>query len=416
MRIKISRFTIVRLVLTLVVLAGAFVAGFLGLFQKKPRTDKPELSFAEIEQLAKDCSFRVHWYSQDGTFDAGTAFVMDSGTHGQKLLVTAFHYLWPDDRESFTGGELPGYIRGGRVSYSCSGEQTGTWLKNCVVISDANAVPVIDKDVAAFTLQGNTDLKTLPLGDGKVSMGEKLYLLADLWDTDDVHENCVYEATAVSSKDGVLTFKMDPRYGTMGASGGPIINSYGEVVAIHMAGDGNYLYGHTADSFSAQIDRGVISEIAYEQNIPDGTDDGEAPVYEYGIGDHMTGSYFDFVIKDVSWADSIGKKKAPDGETYMVLDVVFDTTGISADKVPIFEDDFLMIWDQQYVTRTADPDSDEIFGKKFKIKGNGKTKGKMAYLIPDNVAEPYLYFADYIYLEDGSYTLEGEHYFDVTRR
>jgi hypothetical protein len=118
----------------------------------------------------------------------------------------------------------------------------------------------------------------------------------------------------------------------------------------------------------------------------------------------------------VNWADSIGKKKAPDGETYMVLDVVFDTTGISADKVPIFEDDFLMIWDQQYVTRTADSDSDEIFGKKFKIKGNGKTKGKMAYLIPDNVAEPYLYFADYIYLEDGSYTLEGEHYFDVTKR
>ena len=123
---------------------------------------KHELSEEEIAQLAAECSLNVHWYAQDGDFAAGTAFLMDSDLFGEKILVTAFHYLWPDDADHFTGEELPGYLLGGDIYYAQSGADTGADLKACLVIKDADAVPNIDKDVATFTVSGGENLK-LPL-------------------------------------------------------------------------------------------------------------------------------------------------------------------------------------------------------------------------------------------------------------
>ena len=227
---------------------------------------KHELSEEEIAQLAAECSLNVHWYAQDGDFTAGTAFLMDSDLFGEKILVTAFHYLWPDDADSFTGEELPGYLLGGDIYYAQSGADTGADLKACLVIKDADAVPNIDKDVAAFTVSGGENLRTLKISDrDSIEKGEPLYILAYLWDTDDMHENCVYECEAVYMKNGELAFRIDPKYGLMGASGGPIVDRYGEVVAIVMASDARYSYGHSADSFMKQINGASISDIVYEQ-------------------------------------------------------------------------------------------------------------------------------------------------------
>ena len=94
---------------------------------------KTALTFEEIEQLAAECSFHVHWYTKDYDFSAGTAFILDSKTHGQKILVTAFHFLVPDDDDgSFKGTDLPAEILGGEVSYAKSGIDTGARLKNCL--------------------------------------------------------------------------------------------------------------------------------------------------------------------------------------------------------------------------------------------------------------------------------------------
>lgn len=234
--------------------------------QQAATEEKRELSMEEIEQLAAECSFNVHWYAQDGDFVAGTAFLMDSDIFGEKILVTAFHYLWPDDVSRFSGEDLPGYLLGGDIYFAKSEEDTGADLKECLVIKDADAVPNIDKDVAAFTVSGGDTLRTLTISDrDSVEKGETLYILADLWDTDDRHENCVYECEAVSIKNGELAFKIDPKYGLMGASGGPIVDRYGEVIAIVMASDARYSYGHSADSFMKQINGAEISNIVYSQ-------------------------------------------------------------------------------------------------------------------------------------------------------
>lgn len=229
--------------------------------EQTPKAKK--LSFSEIEELAAKCSYTVHWHSKDGDFDAGTAFVMDSEVHGRKLLVTAVHYLWPENDAGFTGEDIPGYVTGGEIRYVKTFEPTGASLKNALVIKDARPVPDLDKDVAAFTVYGGKKLHSLKLSTHKVEADDKLFLLANLWDTDDIHENCVYEGKAVSDIGGELLLMLDKQWGCTGASGGPIVNEYGEVVGMLMAGNEIFTFAHSSDSFLKQIEASEISDITY---------------------------------------------------------------------------------------------------------------------------------------------------------
>lgn len=170
---------------------------------------KTRLSMEEIESLAAERVFNVHWFTTDGDYSSGTAFLMDSKEHGEKLLVTAFHFLWPDNAETFSGEELPQFVNGGKISYAYDETFTGASLKSNVVIKDADAVPAVDKDVAAFTIQGNDELKTLELASSMPKKGDTIYLLASLWDTEDIHENCVYEGEVSSVSDGAIYYSLD---------------------------------------------------------------------------------------------------------------------------------------------------------------------------------------------------------------
>jgi len=225
---------------------------------------KKELTFAEIEKLAATAVFNVKWYTTEGDYSAGTSYLIDSEKYGGKLLVTAFHYLWPDNAQTFTGEELPGYVKGGELYYAQSGEDTGARLKCNLVIPDADAVPNIAKDVAAFAIKNGDSLPTLKLSTRKPAPGEKIYLLARLWDGEVINENCVYEAEVVSCGNDEIVYTIDKKYGsTMGASGGPLVDKYGEVVGMHMAGNEAYYFGHVTESFAVQIDGGHLSDVTY---------------------------------------------------------------------------------------------------------------------------------------------------------
>ncbi len=259
-RIKKSTSGVIKRVITffmIAVVSGIFLTSCGSAEQKK------ELSFTEIEQLAANGVFIVNWNTTEGEYSAGTSYVMDSEKHG-RLLVTAFHYLWPDDAKTFTGAQLPSYVHGGEIYYAQSGKDSGAKLKCDLIIPDADAVPNIAKDVAAFTMKGGENLATLKLSDRKPEPGEKIYLLARLWDGEVINEHCVYEAQVISCGTDQIIYTIDKKYGTtMGASGGPLVDKYGEVVGMHMAGDGKYYYGHVTESFLKQIDNGYLSDITY---------------------------------------------------------------------------------------------------------------------------------------------------------
>ena len=253
-----------KLCVIVVLVFGAFIVAFLLSSCGTDKEAKKELTFSEIEQLAATGIFNVNWDTAEGEYTAGTSYVIDSEKHGQKLLVTAFHYLWPDDAKAFTGTELPAYVKGGQLLYAQSGRDSGVRLKCNLVIPDADAVPNIAKDVAAFTISGGENLTILKLSDRKPEPGEKIYLLARLWDGEVINENCVYEAQVVSCGPDEIIYTIDKKYGsTMGASGGPLVDKYGEVVGMHMAGDGRFYYGHVTESFLKQIENGYLSDVSY---------------------------------------------------------------------------------------------------------------------------------------------------------
>ena len=226
--------------------------------------NKREVTFEEIEKLAATGVFNVTWSTTEGKYSAGTSYLIDSEKTGGKLLVTAFHYLWPDNAQTFTGPELPGYVKGGKLFYAQSGKDAGASLKCNLIIPDADAVPNIAKDVAAFTLKNADGLATLKLSNRMPEPGEKIYLLARLWDGEVLNDNCVYECQVVRCSEHQIVYTLDKKYGsTMGASGGPLVDKYGEVIGMHMAGDDSYYYGHTAASFAKQIDGGYLSDVTY---------------------------------------------------------------------------------------------------------------------------------------------------------
>lgn len=229
--------------------------------QTDPDENGKELTLQEIEALADTGVFNVNWSMVLGDYMAGTSFLIDSKEHGMKLMITAYHYLEPETVDKFDPIYLPDYIHGGELYYARSGKDTGASLKCELVLPDADAVPVISKDAAAFSIRGDEALKTLPLSERKPKEGEQIYLLAKLTDGDVRNQNCVYECQVVSCGNDQIIYLMDPKYGsTMGASGAPLVDKYGKVIGMHMAGDGKFFYGHVTESFMKQIDNGYFSE------------------------------------------------------------------------------------------------------------------------------------------------------------
>lgn len=228
------------------------------------KVEKTEVSFSDIENLAENAVFNVNWTTMEGNYTAGTSYIIGSDKLSEKLLVTAFHYLWPDNVKTFTGEQLPDFVKGGLLYYAKSEKVSSARLKQNLVIPDADAVPNIAKDVAAFTLTGADGLMTLKLSDRRPEAGETIYLLARLWDGEELNENCVYECKVVDCDADQIVYTLDSKYGsTMGASGGPLVDKYGEVVGMHMAGNALFYYGHTTESFSKQIEDGYLSDITY---------------------------------------------------------------------------------------------------------------------------------------------------------
>ncbi len=363
--------------------------------------EKTKLDFSEIEALASERIFNVNWYTQEGDYSAGTSFLIDSEVHGEKLLVTAFHYLWPDEANTFTGNELPEYVTGGEIFSAYTDESTGAGIKNCVIIEDADVAPAINKDVAAFTVQNAEGLKTLEVASEQPMTGDKIYLLADLWDTEDVHENCVYEAEVISCEDGVLNYKIDSKYGTAGASGAPIVNEYGEVVAIHIGSGFAWKMAHLADSFMEQINGSVISDIAYSAEFP--ADEGEEiPLYTLSREEILNSVYFDMSIDSVSVTDSIQEQTAPEGYQYVIIDVTL--TALDSEPVYMYYSDFALSWGEEYCLPLETGWTDNQLPDEYMVSNTG-TSGQMIFYAPKDMPEVIFNYQDYYVYEDEIYDI-----------
>ncbi len=370
--------------------------------QGETTPEREKLSMEEIEALAAERSLNVHWYTEDGDYSSGTAFVMDSEKHGEKILVTAFHFLWPEDAEEFTGEELPEFVHGGEIYYAYDYEPTNASIKNCLVMKDADVVPVIDKDVAAFTIQDGEDLKTLPLAKTQPKVGDKIYLLANLWKGDVINENCVYPGAVEDVDGGVLYYSMEGKPTTTGASGGPIVNEYGEVVAIHIGYNPKCYLGHMPNSFEKMIDAATISDITYPAMIPeeeDVQDDAMADMEEYTYEEKVSSMFYDVQINGVTYTDTLGGQTCEDGYQYMVMDVSLWAAEGLEEPVYMYYYDFTAEWMDDYSEPLEPGLVEGQLPDEYTITEE-ETQGKLVFCVPKDEEVMAFTFVDYYYTEE----------------
>ncbi len=367
--------------------------------QEDVTENREKLSMEEIEALAAERVFNVHWYTEEGDYSSGTASVIDSEKHGQKLLVTAFHFLWPDDADTFTGEELPEFVHGGEIYYAYEGTFTNASLKNCLVIKDANAVPVVDKDVAAFTIQNGDDLKTLPLAKTMPKVGDKIYLLASLWDGDVINENCVYPGKVEDVDGGVLYYTLEGKPKTTGASGGPVINEYGEVVAMHMASNMFCFIGHMPNSFGKMIEEATISDITYPAMAPteeDSQSDGVADMEEHNCGERVSTLFYDVQVNGVSYTDTLAGETSEEGYQFMIMDVSLWAADGLDEPVDMYYYDFTAEWMDDYCEPLETGLVEGQLPDEYTITDE-ETRGKLVFYVPKDEEVLVLSFIDYYY-------------------
>lgn len=359
---------------------------------------------ADLEALAAECVFNVYWYTEDDAYSAGTSFLMESDVHGEPLLVSAFHYLWPDDADTFTGKELPEYICGGELYNAYTGEFTGATLKECLIIEDADAIPAIDKDVSAFTIQDGDDLKTLPLATTPVKEGEKVYLLAYLSDTEVYHENCVYEGEVAVAENGVIYYTLEGKPGTRGASGAPIVNEYGEVVAIHIGSNAMYYAGHTAESFLGQINNGKISAVTYEPY-----EELEPTEYLYFEREEKVSSmFFDVQIDAVTVTDTLDGE-GYEGYHFVVMDISLNAAKTEREPVPMYYSDFVLEWEEEYCEPLEQGWTDAQLPDEYFVTQE-VTSGQLVFLAPVEEEELIFSFIDVYYMDNPDETNYDKYY------
>lgn len=385
---------------------------FADIKQGNVNENREKLSMEEIEALAEERAFNVHWYTEEGDYSSGTAFVTDSKKHGQKLLVTAFHFLWPEDAETFTGEELPEFVHGGEIYYAYNSAPTKASIKNCLVIKDADAVPVVDKDVAAFTIQGGEDLKTLPLAKTMPKVGDKIYLLASLWDSEVINENCVYPGIVEDVDGGVLYYTLDGKPGTTGASGGPVINEYGEVVAMHMASNAFCFIGHMPNSFGKQIDAATISDITYPAITATGEenqDDEYADMEEYNYNEKVSTMFYDVQLNGVTYTDTMAGETCEEGYQFMIVDLSLWAAEGLDEPVDMYYYDFAAEWMDDYCEPMEPGLVEGQLPDEYTIMDE-ETRGKLVFYVPKNEEVLVLTFIDYFYLKESEEPQYGTYY------
>lgn len=358
----------------------------------------------EIKALAAEGIFNVYWYTEDDAYAAGTAFVMDSSVHKEQLLVTAYHFLVPEDNTGFKGSLLPQHVTGGEIYFAKDFGDTGAFLKSNVIIEDADVAPRIDKDVAAFTLHGGEGLKSLSLCTEPLQEGEKVYLLASLPDNKEENEYCVYVGEVISAGQGILYYKLDGRPKTNGASGAPIVNEKGEVVAIHIGGNPfNYL-GHLASGFVEQINGGRISDIIYPDTFEafekdsSELEDVAMEYLQYEREEQVSSMFYKVQIEEIMVTDTLEGKQSEEGYKYVVAKV---SLSANEDSFTLGNTDFALEWEDDYcealesgITQGQLPDEFEI--------SEEETVGDLVFKIPEDKQRVAFTFYDVYYDKIGS--------------
>lgn len=213
----------------------------------------PLPNFAELPSASV---FNVVWDTIEGSYDAGTSFLMETDYSEEPLLITAIHYFGEENYVS--GEELPDYVDGGEL-YDIleDGIEPDGKISGVIKIADAVGINVAEtgaKDVAAFTVSDTSSMTAFPVASKTCQPGDVIYLAAYLSDEDTYYyDDCLYPCVVLSDDGTDLYYLLSDMFITSGASGGPLLNTDGEVVGIHIASANSVRYAHSIQSICEQL-------------------------------------------------------------------------------------------------------------------------------------------------------------------
>ena len=178
--------------------------------------------------------FRPVFNTNEGEVAAGTAFLAEH--QQQTYLITAHHLIGQAgglDRD-YTGAELDGFL------HSVDGEsieQNADTITSTALVLIPEAESVTNEsgqnDVLIFKAENNPNLVPLKLSNSLPSVGETVWLYAELANRD----RLLHQAEVVESDRDFLTLSyQDTDLNLRASSGAPILNAQKEVVGINLAG------------------------------------------------------------------------------------------------------------------------------------------------------------------------------------
>ncbi len=221
---------------------------------KVPNTDY--LPLPEFGTIPANSVFNVLWDTTEGSYSAGTSFLMQTDLAADPLLITAIHYF--GDEEYISGSELVNYVNGGELYdiMKDGGTADGT-ISSVVPVEDAVAfgeVQTASKDLAAFTVGDASSMTALPVASEPCQPGDVIFLAAYLdRETSTYYDDNLYPCVVISDDGTDIYYLLSDEFSTAGASGGPLLNTKGEVVGTHMASNGSTRYGHSIQSIYEQL-------------------------------------------------------------------------------------------------------------------------------------------------------------------
>lgn len=221
----------------------------------------PDTDYLDLPQFGavpENSVFNVDWVTVEDEYSAGTAVLVQTDLSADPLLLTAYH-IFEADAFELTPATLKDYLTGGYLMDVMSMEEDPPYIaaiEEVITIPDAEAVwdtQKPDKDLAAFRLDIPQGLTAYPLASEPCKPGDTIYLVASLWKTDSYYDDNTYPCLVAADNGTQLTYILSDEFGTTGASGGPLLNTKGELVGIHIASNGSIRVGHSAQSMYDQL-------------------------------------------------------------------------------------------------------------------------------------------------------------------
>lgn len=218
--------------------------------------DPDYLPLPDFEKLSENSVFDVYWDTTEGSYMAGTSFLMKTDLTEEPLLISAIHYFGEEDYIS--GTELADYVTGGELyDILKDGSAADGSVSSVITIPDAAAFgyeETCGKDTAAFTVENLSSMNALPMASQPCQPGDVIYLAAYLSQEGSyTYDDFLYPCIVLEDDGTELYYVLADVFLTGGASGAPLLNSQGEVVGIHIASGGSTRYGHSIQSIYEQL-------------------------------------------------------------------------------------------------------------------------------------------------------------------